>query len=320
MRARFTLPCIAWALLSLGSLRAATADPTASTPQLTVQLLVPPAQIYPGQRFTAGLYFKLEPGWHVYWRNAGDSGEAPKLTWSLPPGIAAGALQFPVPKRLPVGPLLDYGYEDEVLFPAALEVAHNFPPAGGEAVLAAAASWVVCREICIPGNARLAVSRPVRAAATPAAADNADAALVAHFVAAVPQPLPLPASASFRSAGGAFVLTVRTGRREADAAFFPFDQNLIANAASQQAEPLADGVRLTLRQDENLRAAPRVLRGVLVLDGGRAFQVRAEAAPGVSAARLIGLVLAGLALLAFVGMLLARRRRAAGARAVPDTH
>jgi thiol:disulfide interchange protein DsbD len=306
MRARFILPSTAVALLSL-ALRAAAADSTASTPQLTVQLLVPPAEIYPGQRFTAGLYFKLEPGWHVYWRNAGDSGEPPRLTWSLPPGIAAGALQFPVPKRLPVGPLLDYGYDNEVLFPMSLEVAHNFTPTGSEAVLAAAVSWVVCREICVPGNAQLSVSRPVRPAPA-AAADGPEAPLVARFLAAVPQPLPPPAAATFDSAGGQFVLTVHTGQREADASFFPFDQDLIANAAAQRAEPLADGVRLTLRQDENLRTAPQILRGVLVLDGGRAFQVRAKAAPA-GPGRMAVLALAVIALLAAAGIILVRRRR-----------
>src|SRR6185437_16176108 len=61
------------------------AQATASAKHLSVQLVAPPAQIYPGQSFTAGLYFKLEPGWHVYWVNAGDSGEPPRITGPCPP-------------------------------------------------------------------------------------------------------------------------------------------------------------------------------------------------------------------------------------------
>ena len=102
------------------------AQATASAPHLSVQLVVPPAQIYPGQNFTAGLYFKLEPGWHVYWINAGDSGEPPTIHWTLPAGLTADALQFPAPKRLPLGPLMDFGYENEVLFPIPMHVATNF--------------------------------------------------------------------------------------------------------------------------------------------------------------------------------------------------
>ena len=70
-----------------------------------------------------GLLFDLEPGWHVYWTNAGDSGEPPAVKWTLPAGVTVGPLQFPAPKRLPLGPLMDFGYETQVLFPAELHVA-----------------------------------------------------------------------------------------------------------------------------------------------------------------------------------------------------
>jgi DsbC/DsbD-like thiol-disulfide interchange protein len=65
--------------------------------------------------------FQDRPGWHVYWKNAGDAGEPPHMKWTLPDGIAAGPLEFPAPKRLPLGPLMDFGYENEVLFPFKLE-------------------------------------------------------------------------------------------------------------------------------------------------------------------------------------------------------
>ena len=84
---------------------------------LQVQMVVPVLLSGARTGAHAGLYFKLEPGWHVYWKNAGDSGEPPRMKWTLPDGIKAGPLQFPAPKRLPLGPLMDFGYEDEVLFP-----------------------------------------------------------------------------------------------------------------------------------------------------------------------------------------------------------
>src|SRR5579885_1864785 len=106
-------------LLWLVLLTAATgwSASSANAPHLNVQLVVPPAEIYPQQDFTAGLYFKLEPGWHVYWTNAGDSGEPPRMQWTLPKGVSADAMQFPAPKRLPLGPLMDFGYETKCSFP-----------------------------------------------------------------------------------------------------------------------------------------------------------------------------------------------------------
>src|SRR5579862_715319 len=132
MRVRFSIPALAIPALCVVLLLspALWAAPSATAPHLTVQMVVPPDQIYPGQNFTAGLYFKLDKGWHVYWINAGDSGEPPSIKWNLRAGITAGAIQFPAPKRLPLGPLMDFGYDNEVLFPIPIHVAPDFKPNG----------------------------------------------------------------------------------------------------------------------------------------------------------------------------------------------
>src|SRR3984885_2523421 len=118
----------AWALPA--STPPAFAGASATAQHLTVQLVVPPAEIYPGQNFRAGLYFKLDPGWHVYWINAVHSGEPPRIKWTLPDGMTADAMQFPTPKRLPLGPLMDFGYENEVLFPIPMHFGPAFQPPG----------------------------------------------------------------------------------------------------------------------------------------------------------------------------------------------
>src|ERR1700754_3267760 len=66
---------------------------------LTVELVSASPSIAPGSTLQAGLVFTLEEHWHVYWINAGDSGEPPKITWTLPDGITAGAMRFPIPSR-----------------------------------------------------------------------------------------------------------------------------------------------------------------------------------------------------------------------------
>ena len=273
MRVHGSIPCLL--LLSLCATVTVRADPTASAEQLSVRLAVPPAQIYPGQQFKAGLYFKLAPGWHVYWLNPGDSGLPPSIVWQLPAGISAGGLQFPAPRRLPLGPLMDYGYENEVLFPVAVQVATGFRRTRLSVTLGAAVKWLVCREVCVAGSAELSVERTALGAAPALPATTQDAPLLARFEHTVPPALPATDQAHFSSAGANLVLAVTTGRRESSAQFFPADQNLIANAAPQVVKPLADGFQLTLVKDENLTAAPRELHGVIVLSGGRAYEIRA---------------------------------------------
>jgi len=282
MRARLSIPKSASLLLVPCALHLAAAggapeEPTGTAQHLTAQLVVPPAQIYPGESFTGGVYFKLEPGWHVYWSNAGDSGEPPRVKWTLPQGLSAGALEFPAPRRLPLGHLVDYGYEGEVLFPVRFEVAPSFQPAG-PVTLGAYVHWLVCREICIPGSTTLSVTRRPAASGAGSAEDAADTHLVQRFESALPQPLPPPGYATFSAHSGAFRLAVATGRRERAAQFFPLDPNLIANAAPQRAEPRDDGIQLTLVQDENLTARPQLLRGVVEFPDGRAYAIRATTA------------------------------------------
>ena len=300
------------ALLALALLphfrASAEATATVTAPHLAVSLLVPPAQVYPGQSFTAGLDFKLESGWHVYWINAGDSGEPPAITWKLPAGITAGNLQFPPPKRLPLGPLMDFGYEDEVVFPIAMQVGPDFHPESPQTHFAAHVTWLVCREVCIPGKADLGVTRLAYATTPPApSADTAAQYQIARFQAQLPKPLPASDTATFSSSGKTFVLNV-SGTRTGSAQFFPLDETVIANAADQPATATSNGVELTLTKDENLQAPPQKLNGVLELPGGTAYEIHAMPGTAAAATTVPGSVgssgALGAVLLAFVGGIL----------------
>jgi len=239
---------------------------------LHVALIVPENSLVEGiAGNSAGLYFKLEPGWHVYWKNAGDSGEPPRIKWTLPSGVTASELEFPAPKRLPLGPLMDFGYEDEVLFPFSIDVAKTVK--AGRADLHAKVDWLVCREVCIPGKAELEVARVVGGSARPPI--EPDASLFARLGTKLPKPLPGGSKAMFQAAGAGFRLAITTGRRETEAAFFPADQNIIDNPAQQKVTPTADGLILDLKKDANLSANPDRLHGVVELSDGRAFEVAA---------------------------------------------
>ncbi len=107
-----------------------------------------------------GLVLAMEDKWHVYWVNAGDSGEPPKITWTLPEGFTAGPMQFPIPDRLPLGPLMDFGYEDTVAFPVAITAPAGAKP--GPVHLDAKVDWLVCAQVCVPGKAHLGLDLTVQ--------------------------------------------------------------------------------------------------------------------------------------------------------------
>ncbi len=296
------LTCLAAMTLPLAAKMAA--GPSVTAPHLTVSLLVPPAQIYPGLHFTAGLDFKMEPGWHVYWVNAGDSGEPPTIDWKLPNGVTAGSMQFPPPQRLPLGPLMDFGYENEVVFPIPMQVAADFKPTQPEAALAAHVTWLVCRAVCIPGKADLAVTRPGYGTMPPApSSDLGTQGLIASFKTKIPKPLPSSDTATFSSTSKTFVLQV-TGAKGGGAEFFPLDQTVIANAAPQPVTGTSNGVQLTLTKDETLPAPPQKLNGVLELADGTAYEIHATpgtAAPAIPASSSGSSGILGAAGLAFLG-------------------
>jgi thiol:disulfide interchange protein DsbD len=251
---------------------------------VTVSLLVPDRELYWGDHFAAGLDFKLEDGWHVYWTNAGDSGEPPTIDWKLPKTLTAGAMQFPPPKRLPLGPLMDFGYEDEVVFPIPMQLesmqaaSPSFNP--NPVPIAAHVTWLVCREVCLPGKADLALERPIVPVPEGSPGNIPAFHLIEKFQSLIPKPLPATDTATFQSTPQGFALDISTGTKQSGALFFPLDETVIAYAAPQPAKPTANGVELTLKKDENLQSKPQTLNGVIELADGSAYVIHAT--PGTS--------------------------------------
>ena len=242
---------------------------------LTAELVSLAPAIAPGGTLQVGLVLTLEEHWHVYWINAGDSGEPPKIIWTLPDGITAGPMQFPIPSRLPLGPLMDFGYEDEVAFPVQLTATSSAKP--GPIHLDAKVSWLVCREVCIPGKAHLGLDLTVSPDAT---APTQTVGALGEALTLIPKPLPADTKVTVTGGKTDFVLALTTGNRETNAEFYPFDEDQIANAAPQQIEPLSDGVRLRVRRSEDLKTLPATLHGVFKLSDTIAYDVTAPVVPG----------------------------------------
>ena len=176
---RVSLPCVAAWRARVGGLVAALvcAVPAAAQPvateHVTAELVAERRAVQPGQPLRIGLRLQHIPHWHTYWRNPGDSGLPTTLIWTLPAGSVAGEIEWPAPKRLPIGPLVNYGYEGELLLPLVYTPPADARP-GSTLKLQAQATWLVCKEVCIPESATLSLRLPVVAAI--GAAGSADAA------------------------------------------------------------------------------------------------------------------------------------------------
>jgi DsbC/DsbD-like thiol-disulfide interchange protein len=233
-----------------------------AAPHARVELLARHNAAAPGSSVQLGVHFVLEPGWHIYWTNPGDSGQPPVLKWQLPPGFSAGEIRWPRPERMQASQqLADYGYHGEVLLPVPLEVPAS-ATAGRTVEIAVEAKWLVCREVCLPGRSQLHLTLPVAAAVKE---DRQSAALFARAEKLLPRPLPVGWKTSVKAEKDDFVLRLQAGKRISKAEFFPLDPEQIENAAPQKLEPLPTGARITLRKSDQLLKPIQALRGILVL-------------------------------------------------------
>jgi thiol:disulfide interchange protein DsbD len=109
-----------------------------------------------------GLQLAHQPQWHTYWKNAGDSGLPTRLEWTLPAGVSAGDIVWPVPQKIRVGSLANFGFEGTVLLPVPLAVGKGFAASGDNLEIKLAASWLVCKQECVPQDGSFVLQVPLR--------------------------------------------------------------------------------------------------------------------------------------------------------------
>ena len=156
---------IAAGALSAGASAQNVTSAVVTTAQVRAELLAhAPDGAGPGKTVWLGLQLSHQPDWHTYWKNSGDSGLPTALQWTLPPGVTAGDIAWPLPKKIPIGNLANYGYEGTVLLPVPLTVTPDFKPSlpGTDLEIKLKASWLVCRKECIPEEGEFALRLPLR--------------------------------------------------------------------------------------------------------------------------------------------------------------
>jgi len=276
------------AILLFAPLIMATADDNPAsikTPHLTASLISEHKGVVPGQPFWIALHFDIIPDWHTYWQNAGDSGNPPTIDWGLPEGFSASEIHWPYPQRLPVGPLMNYGYSHQAMLLVKVIPADTLPP--GQAIeLHANAEWLVCKVQCIPEEGKFSLSLPVIAASQQTPSNWADAFSDARQ--RLPQPLPWPATVDVNAS----LLTVNIDITNVDASqvhevyFYPARYGIVEHAAKQPHVVNNNTLTITLTRGDLRGQSLKQLDGVLLIgeraaDGilKRAFTVDISVAP-----------------------------------------
>lgn len=231
---------------------------------LKVRLISENVSLQPGKTNWVGFDFKIDPGWHIYWENPGDAGQPPHVSWALPKGVRAGAFQWPAPEKLPAPSLMDFGYTQEVLLAVPIHVPTNYK--GKRLSLKADLQWLVCRDVCLPGEAKLRMDLAVSKSPAPKSLD-------AGSFRQTQDRLPLPQPAVWKTWGtlgkDSIRLFFRTGESPDQAYFFPMDPNQVDNLSAQKLDKEGDSYTLILKRSDQLSSPLPSIRGVLETMDGR---------------------------------------------------
>ena len=250
-----------------------------SASHLKAELVSQYRQVTPGQRVQLALHFVPDEHWHTYWQNPGDSGLATSLSWQLPKGVTAGAIQWPTPSAIALPPLMNYGFEGQTILLSELSIAPDY--SADSLPIQLQVDWLVCEEVCIPADAQFSLTLPV--AAEPLPAEQYQGLFTQ---AQQQQPVPLNNDGRFDTTGGAFSAVLDWPQGAQVRQFFVAASELVDHAAAQQIS-LHNG-QLMLQQPLNtyFTAAPAQLTLVVVTDDN-AYSLQLQHAKAASTDILI---------------------------------
>lgn len=266
-------------LLLLGGAACASslaAQDRVRTPQVEATLVPATRSVRPGTPLPVAIRLSVAPGWHVYWKNPGESGLPTTVRWTGPAGFRVAPLRWPYPGRKELSGVTVHAYEGETILLGELRPPPDLP-VGRNAEITARIRWGVCREVCIPQEVRLSIRLPVRDRVPPPhsrwrrTADRAESR--------IPRSPPEGVLRAEWDAAG-LRLRIEGELRKRIAAhpltFFPEDPEVLSAAVSTLPEREGAGWILPLRGPEERMQIPARLRGVLVVstDGGAAGRVR----------------------------------------------
>lgn len=136
------------------------------------RLLSDVSAIVPGKPFKLGVELQMLPGWHTYYKESGEAGMPTRIEWVLPPGFKASGLLWEKPHKFKDSGIVTYGYKDKTIIVSTITPAAGLE-SGKKFDFGARVEWLSCKDVCVPGTAKLALSLPISQAAPAVIAQNA---------------------------------------------------------------------------------------------------------------------------------------------------
>ena len=212
--------------------------------------------IQPGQKFRVGVLYRIEPGWHIYWKYSGDSGIPTKIQWQFPEGFKVQDLQWPLPQReKEPGDLEVFDYVSEVLLFADIEAPAKLP---AEPIsIQAKTDWLVCQNLCVPGHAQLSLNLSGGANAA-----SGSVQIFQKYASLVPKELPAQMKIGFSRVGNDLEISVGGAPAGAPLDFFP-----VPPSDAVISHVVRDGNKLTVPIETEVKPIKQ-MDGVLVVGSG----------------------------------------------------
>lgn len=279
-------------------------SPPVAAPHGSVRLVSSVDRTTAATDVVLAVWLTLDPGWHVYWVNPGQSGEPPRLSWSTPKGYLAAPPDWPTPSRLIIGETVNFGYENELLLPVRMDATGTAEKTPSELRFVLDMTWLVCRaDECIPARATLALGIPTTNDIPLPDPDWARRLEDAYSRA--PRPIPAILSDADRSHAVVFVADNEIGDpSRSPVEFFPRDGGVVDEGATPRVTFSPEGMEITLAKAPSARRELTRLAGILTLGSGpqrRAYAVDAIANSAPVGATTTQLNLAMAFVFAFVG-------------------
>jgi DsbC/DsbD-like thiol-disulfide interchange protein len=222
------------------------------------RLVAEQGALVPGHTGYLGLSFDIDPGWHLYWHGASDTGMPIMVELDLPRGVKAGPTLWPAPMRhVSEGDILDYIYEKRVTLIIPVTLAEGTDAkAAGKLTINAKVSWMVCKSLCLTDNADLSITLPIET--DPArAAPTADSPLLAEARKSIPQPPENAAQRVKTQWDGRILHIVSEGA--AGLAFFPDRDSAAMTSPIKQGERKSDTLSIEFEPSALRKQASGVL-------------------------------------------------------------
>ena len=210
--------------------------------------------LQPGAESWIGLHFKMTDGWHLYWRNPGDSGAPMHITISAPPGVEVGEVVYPAPTRHDEpGGFVDFVYEGEVTLLVPITVSQSMP-VGSSVKIEAGVNWLICSDMCLAGRGESSIALPIAGSAKA----TASAPLFASARARVPAPMGEASAAGIRASwSGQRTLDI-AAPGAASLVFFPYESAANAYPQDMAEAGAVNGSSIRLEYNDPIREAERV--------------------------------------------------------------